>query len=471
MAIKFGTEGWRGRISRDFCFEGVRRATAALAHCLEEDKTARKGVAIGYDRRFLSDEYAAEAAGTLAARGIRVRLCPEPIPTPVLSWAVKNEGLAAGIMITASHNPPQWNGFKIKGPHGGPAEDSLNRRVEKLAETLYVDGASIPCEKAGHPLITPISPREGYTKSVFSIIDVEAIRKARLKVVIDSMHGSGAGWTAKLFEEAGCEVSELRSSHDPLFGGVAPEPTKNRIWGLMEEVARSGADFGVANDGDADRLSASDERGHFFSPQRILAIFAWYMKAVKKAPGGVAKAVSATCLIDRLGELYSFPVVTTPIGFKHMSPYLESGSGFFMAGEESGAIGLSCHIPERDGLFNALLMAEIRAVTGLGPRAALQRVFDETGHFTYDRKDVHFLPEEMERVREKIARLDELKTLAGLSVSSIDRLDGVKLVREDGSWLLIRASGTEPLLRIYAEARLGVDVKNLLIAGKEIFDS
>jgi alpha-D-glucose phosphate-specific phosphoglucomutase len=472
MKIKFGTEGWRGVISRDFTFDGVRRVAGALADFLHEENSAGKGVAIGYDRRFLSAEYAAECAGVLAARNIPVRLAEEYLPTPVLSFAVRDENLAAGLMITASHNPPEWNGIKIKGPQGGPASPELVSRVEKILGDSFGPEREVEClsleEGRERGLVTALDPRKSYLEAVFRIIDFEAIKKARLRVAVDSMHGCGAGWTADILRDLGCEVTELNGSGDPLFGGIPPEPTEERVTALLTLMKSGVFHFGVANDGDADRLSAVDERGDYFSPQRIIAIFAKYLKTLRKMEGGAVKAVSATSMLDRLGERYGFTVLTTPVGFKHMSPYMSPGSGYFMAGEESGAIGVTSHLPERDGVFNSLLLAEIAAVTGLGPRGYLEEIFREIGPFDYGRLDLRFPREEMKGVHERVASIKAEGDLAGKRIASVDNLDGRKIFREDNSWLLIRVSGTEPLLRIYAEASDKGEVEKLIRAGKEL---
>ncbi|PLX41900.1 MAG: phosphoesterase [Deltaproteobacteria bacterium] len=470
--ITFGTEGWRGEVARDFTFEGVRRVTAALADFLNEEGSAQKGVAISFDRRFLAEEFAKESARVLAARGIKVHLSRSYLPTPVLSWSVREYGLASGVMITASHNPPEWNGFKIKGPHGGPEYPERVKAIEELLNERYQEGASIPVigfeEARESGLILDLNPRKEYLEWVSGLIDFEMIRQSAPRIAVDSMHGCSAGWTADILRSWGCTVSEINASSDPLFGGTPPEPKSGNLTELMALVKESDFILGIASDGDGDRLAAVDEKGNFFSPQRIMALFAKYLKEERGMDGGVVKAVSATVLLDLLAKAGGYKVITTPIGFKNMSPHMTPGAGIFMAGEESGAIGVTEHLPERDGIFNALLLTEIVSKYGMGPRGAIESIFKELGHFTFDRLDTRFDRSLMESISERVKNLPSPVELCGLPVTRVERMDGVKIFRDDNSWLMVRVSGTEPLLRLYAEGRSEEDVERLLQEGKKL---
>ena len=471
-SIAFGTEGWRGELARDFTFEGVRRVTAALADFLKEEGSAQKGVAISFDRRFLAEDFARESAQVFAARGIRVHLSSTYLPTPVLSWSVRRYGLASGVMITASHNPPEWNGFKIKGPHGGPEYPERVKAIEKLLNKRYPEGGSIELvvleEARERGLIVELNPRAEYLKWVSNLIEIETIKERAPRIAVDSMHGCSAGWTADILRSWGCSVTEINSAADPLFGGTPPEPKPANLMELMAIVGEGDFLLGLASDGDGDRLSAIDERGEFFSPQRILALFAKYLKEERGMPGGVVKAVSATIMLDLLAKAGGYKVITTPIGFKNMSPHMTQGAGIFMAGEESGAIGVTAHLPERDGIFNALLLTEIVSKYGMGPRAAIEDIFSRVGHFTFDRLDTRFERSRMESVTRRVENLEPPEELCGLPVTRVDRMDGVKIFRDDNSWLMVRVSGTEPLLRLYAEGRTGEEVKLLLKEGKKL---
>ena len=471
MRIRFGTDGWRGVISRDFTFANLRRVVWAIASALEETGQAGRGVAVAFDRRFLSDQYAAEAAGVLGARGIPVRLGAQSLPTPVLSWAVKHQRLAGGIMITASHNPPEWNGLKFKEPFGGSSRGAVNERIEALLWESAPPGDRIPCldarECRQRGLLEDLDAWEGYAAGVRRFIDFEVIRRARLRVAVDSMHGSGSPWLRTLLEEAGCQVAELHADANPGFRGVAPEPIEARVPELMGLVAREGFHLGLINDGDADRIGAVDERGRFFSSQRILAAFARYLREVKGLPGDLAKTVSATSMLDLLASRYGLELVLTPVGFKHIGEVMLERE-ILVGGEESGGIGISAHLPDRDGVLNGLLLVEIVARTGMGLREYVQGIFDDVGYFAYDRVDVPIAPEEAQAVRGRVSRLGGLGRLAGLPVRRVVTLDGMRFEREDHSWLLIRPSGTEPLLRIYAEARSRPEVEALLREGRRL---
>jgi phosphomannomutase len=470
MKIRFGTDGWRGVMARDFTFANVRRVAAAIGAYLEGEGTAARGVAVAWDRRLLSDRFAAEAAGVLAARGIPVRLARRPEPTPLLSWAVRHQGLAGGIGVTASHNPPEWNGLKFKESFGGAARASVSRKIEECLEQLPPP-AEIPCLSLEYArargLVSDLEAWEGYREALARLVDFEALRRARPTVAVDAMHGCGAPGIRRLLEEAGCRVVELRGEWNPGFGGISPEPLEVNLPGLMAAVRDRGCALGVANDGDADRIAAVDERGRYFSPQRILAVLLRYLREVKGLPGGAVKAVSATSLVDLLAARYGLDVTLTAIGFKHIGEVMLERP-VLIGGEESGGIGIPAHLPERDGLLNGLLLVEIVARTGLGLRAYLQEIFDQVGYLTYDRLDLPLEPGAAEGVRARVAGLDLPAVLAGGRVAQVLRLDGTRILRDDASWLLIRPSGTEPLLRIYAEARSREEVRELLAAGRRL---
>lgn len=471
MTIGFGTDGWRGVISREFTFNNVRRVAAAIGSYLIEERLADKGVAVGYDRRFLSGEYAAEAAGVLGAMGIPTKLAPKDAPTPLVSWAVKKQDMAGGIMITASHNPPQWNGVKFKESFGGSSRGVVNKRIEKFLLDEIPDGSQIKCLSVGEMrekgLADDLNADESYAAGVKSLIDFDAIRKAKLKVAVDCMHGCGTPWIKNFLLEAGCEVVELHAESNPGFRGVPPEPIGPNLGELMNVVAKEKCDLGLATDGDADRIGAVDERGENFSSQRIFASLLRYAKEVKGLDGDVAKTVSATSMIDLLAEKFGMDIVLTPIGFKYIGEIMLERD-ILIGGEESGGIGLSAHLPERDGILNALLLTELVAKTGKGLRAYIQETFNEIGYFTYDRIDVHLDPATMEKVRVQLTSMDGVDRLGGRSVTKIMKLDGIKFLLNDWSWLLLRPSGTEPVLRLYAEGRSKEDVKTLLAEGRRL---
>lgn len=468
--IRFGTDGWRGVMGGEFTAANVRRVALALALKLEREGSAGKGVAVGYDRRLDSGRFAAEFAGVLAVRGIPVLLPADYLPTPVLSFAVASRGLAAGVMVTASHNPPEYNGIKLKENYGGPSTAETNAAIEALLASEAVDGDAIPAltlkdgEKRG--VVGPLDCRAAYEMKLRRLVDFEKAGRAGT-VAFDAMHGCGAGWTDDFLSSCGCTVRPLRTEYDPGFGGFGPEPVEERLGGLMAAVSGGGARLGLANDGDADRIAAIDERGRFFSPQRILAVFTRYLWEAKGHKGAIAKTVSATALLDLMARKYGCEVFETPIGFRHTARLMTERE-ILIGGEESGAVGIGAHLPERDGVANALLLAEICGATGRGLREYAQEIFDEFGYFTYKRRDLRPGQEEIAAARKLTADLDAPSSLCGLAVEKTVRTDGLKFVRSDSSWLLIRPSGTEPLLRIYAEARSEAEVGELLEEGTRL---
>ncbi|GAB6064670.1 phosphoglucomutase/phosphomannomutase family protein [Deferrisoma palaeochoriense] len=470
MKIRFGTDGWRGVIARDFTFENVRRVAAAVASYLEAEGLAGRGVAVGFDRRFLSGAFAEEAAGVLAARGIRVWVAPTPVPTPVVSWAVRHRGLGGGLMITASHNPPEWNGVKFKEHLGCAARSATSAKIEAALARIEGPVDCIgPAEARRRGLWEPLEVWDAYREAVWGFVDREAIRRAGLTVVLDAMHGCAHPWLPMLLEEAGCEVEVLRAEENPGFGGVAPEPLEDRLGDLAGRVRERGGALGLANDGDADRIGAVDERGRYFSTQRIFALILHHLLEERGLRGRVVRSASGTVMADLLARRRGLPVLETPIGFKFIGEALLE-PGTLIGGEESGGIGIPAFGPERDGLLNALLLAEIVARRGRGLRACLEDVFAETGYFAYDRVDLPLAPERAGAVREALARWPDPPELAGRAVVRVSRTDGLRFERDDDSWLLVRPSGTEPKLRLYAEARGRDEVAALLEAGRHLVD-
>ncbi len=467
--IKFGTDGWRGVISRDFTFENVRWVAQAVVDYLAKEGLDGRGLIVGYDRRFLSREYAEEVASVAAANGVRTFISSRFSPTPAISWAVKERGLGGGIMVTASHNPPRYNGLKFKESFGGSALPETTRIVERLLKERQAKGEAplfIPFDKGiAEGLITPFDPMKNYLRQLRSFVDLDKIRGSGLRVAVDPMHGAGAGFTKAILEEAGLEVKEIRSEENPSFGGVNPEPIDRNLAKLMSMVRDEGYDVGLATDGDADRIGAVDGRGKFFNSHRILTLLMRHLIERKGMKGDVVKTVSATRMVDLLAEKYGIKVYETPIGFKHVCKRMLEG-GILLGGEESGGIGITSHIPERDGILAGLLLVEIMAVNGKRLEEVLEDVFRELGReFHYDRLDLE-VEEDMEGIRKMLEDFHP-SSIAGVAVSFENRRDGTKFIMEDGSWLLIRASGTEPVLRIYAEASSPEEVKDLLEEGRK----
>jgi phosphomannomutase len=466
VEIKFGTDGWRGVIAREFTFDNLARVAQITMEYLRDEGLAEKGVVIGYDRRFLSREFAERTAEIAAGNGISVLFGEEYAPTPAVSWAVRSRGAGAGIMITASHNPARYNGFKIKEWFGGSARPSTTKLLEERLNACEGTGIAIrevPFQQAvAAGKVTLFDPREGYLRQLSSYVDLELIRNAGLKVAVDPMFGAGAGFFPILLPEA----AEIHAGENPGFGGRPPEPTEENLGELAELVKREGFGVGLALDGDADRIGAVDETGEFFSSHRIFTVLLRHLYERKGYRGGVVKTVSTTRMIDLLCEKFGLELFETPIGFKHICELMLERP-ILMGGEESGGLGVINHIPERDGLLMGLLLLEAMAASGKGLRRLLEETMEEIGYFHYRRIDLHIDPEAKEGL---LARLqgEEIPEIAGRRVSGTNFRDGFKFLFDDGSWLLIRPSGTEPVLRLYAEAGEAETVEALLSAAQGI---
>ena len=466
MQILFGTDGWRGVVARDFTFDNLSLVAQATMDYLKREELAAKGLVIGYDRRFLSREFAERVAEIAAGNGIMVWLTDSYAPTPAVSWAVHEKQAGAGVMITASHNPPAYNGFKIKESFGGSARPSTTRKLEQIVaenhhsrrgtEELPFSEALTSGKVQMFDAITP------YLSQLGRYVDLDAIRKAAIPVIVDPMFGAGSGFIPQLLPG----VTEIHGAYNPGFGGRPPEPTEENLDELAEMVRTGGFHAGLALDGDADRIGAVDETGAFFSSHMIFTVLLRHLYERKGLRGGVVKTVSTTRMIDLLAAKYGLQLYETPIGFKHICE-LMLANDILMGGEESGGLGVKGHIPERDGILMGLLLLEAMAMTGKGLRQLLDETMEEIGYFFYRRID---LPINAAAKAELIARLqtDALATIANQEIAEKNFRDGFKFIFSDGSWLLVRPSGTEPVLRLYSEAATSDAVDKLLSAGREL---
>lgn len=466
MQIKFGTDGWRGVIAREFTFDNLGLAAQGLMDYLHLEGLAEKGLVVGYDRRFLSKEFAEKVACVAAGNGIRVLLTDAPAPTPAVSWAVKEHGAGAGVMITASHNPPQYNGFKVKESFGGSARPSTTKVLEEIVEANIAAGKGVreipAAEGREKGLIREFDAKKGYFAQLSRYVDLDRIRKAGIAAVVDPMFGAGAGMLAELVPG----IVEINDAVNPGFAGRSPEPTDEHLEELSRLVATGRYRVGLALDGDADRIGAVDETGEFFSSHRIFTLLLRHLRERKGLTGGVAKTVSTTRMVDLLAQKFGLPLFETPIGFKHICELMLEND-ILMGGEESGGLGVKGHIPERDGVLMALLLLEIMAVTGKGLRQLLDETMEEIGRFYYRRIDLTIDNAVKEAL---VARLkeDRIDAVAGMAVAGKNFRDGFKFLFGDGSWLLIRPSGTEPVLRLYSESGDPATVEKLLAAAREI---
>jgi phosphomannomutase len=461
--IKFGTDGWRARIAEEFTFDNVRLVTRALVAYLEEAGLAAKGVAVGYDNRFQSEDFARAAAEVCAGAGLTTLLTGHSVPSPVLSYAVKNRGLGSGIMITASHNPPDWNGFKIKENFGGSAFPETTQAVEK--QLNKIQGSKIKTQNNSQVPITMFDPDPEYLAKIRSLVNLELIKAGKLRIIIDPMHGSGAGY----FKKLGLPVTEIRGERDPLFGGVNPEPLPVNLEESLSFVRETALKYPgeltacIVLDGDADRLAAIDGAGRFINTHNVFSLLLRHLKVNRKLDGGVVKTFNLTNLIDKLCAKYGQKLAVTPIGFKHIAKKMME-EDIMLGGEESGGMGIKGFIPERDGVLAGLTLLELMATEQKTLAQILDAVMAELGYFYYDRMDLH-----TEQARKIVDHLTAAppRTFAGLKLDRVETLDGLKFNFADESWVLFRASGTEPLLRVYVEGRTPDQVKLILGAGED----
>jgi phosphomannomutase len=466
MQIKFGTDGWRGVIARDFTFDNLSLVAQATMDYLNREGLGNKPLIIGYDRRFMSRDFARRVAEVAAGNGIHVCLTDDYAPTPAVSWAVHDLGAGAGVMITASHNPPEYNGFKIKEAYGGSARPSTTKILEEIVSYNVTNGRRVvecPFDEARRTgMIELFDPRESYFHQLNRYVDLNLIARAGIAAVVDPMYGAGSGFIPRLLNG----VDEIHNSENPAFGGVPPEPIGDNLQELAGLLKAGRYQVGLALDGDADRIGAIDETGEFFSSHCIYTVIMRHLIEHKGLRGGVVKTVSSTRMIDLLAEKYGLPLFETPIGFKHICELMME-KDILMGGEESGGLGVKGHIPERDGILMALLLLEAMAVSGKGLRQLLNETMDEIGHFYYRRVDRRI---ENDAKEELVIRLKEQPPLeiAGRTVVGTNFSDGFKFIFEDGDWLLIRPSGTEPVLRLYSEAASVEQVDRLLRAASVI---
>jgi phosphomannomutase len=447
--IKFGTDGWRAEIAGAFTFANVERVTQAYADYLtSEVKDAAKSLAIvGYDRRFHSENFAQRVAEILAGNDFKIAMFSEAVPTPLVSWAVKDQAAAGGVMITASHNPPHFNGFKIKAPWGGSASPETTAAVEGLVD------ASPPKRKefSNNPDDQRLqNSLQSYRAQIESYVDLDRIKHAALSVIVDPMHGSGGRWVEGFLTGARLKVETIRADRDPLFGGLNPEPIDQNLAPLKARVTATSSIVGLATDGDADRVGAVNERGETMTMHEVVPLLLLHLARERKMTGGVVRTFSQSVLTKRIAGACGLKVYETPIGFKYVAD-LMLREDILMGAEESGGIGVKDHIPERDGVLNSLLLLEAIVTAGRPPSEIVREIHGEFGEFYFGRRDLHM---EVKRGQDFVNKLaaNPPAAIAENKIADLETLDGTKLLFADESWLLFRQSGTEPMLRIYCEA-------------------
>jgi alpha-D-glucose phosphate-specific phosphoglucomutase len=468
--IKFGTDGWRAIIAEDFTFANVRAVAQSVALYLKEEGLAERGLVVGYDTRFASEDFAAAVAEVIAANGIHVYLCDRPAPTPVVGYAILNRKAGGSVVITSSHNPSQWSGFKFRPEYGGSAPPEVLAQIEahipKIVASGNVQGLPLADAKA-QGLVETFDPRPAYRQQVARLVDLEFLRAAGLRAVVDSMHGAAAGYIRGQVSGGKTKVWELRAVRNPMFPGMHnPEPIARNLAPLIQAVRRRQADVGLATDGDGDRLGVVDERGQFLNQHQVFALLAYYLLEVRGQRGPLVKSLTTSRMIQSLGDLYDVPVFETAVGFKFLGPKMIAEDAI-VAGEESGGYAFRGHLPERDGVVSALYFLDLMARRGRRPSELLAELSQKVGPHFYDRIDVQRAPEKVPAIRERLARARPDR-IAGMAVTGSDTTDGFRFHLKDGAWLLIRFSGTEPLMRIYTEVQDEALVAKVLEAGREL---
>ena len=471
MTIKFGTDGWRAVISDTFTFANLRLVAQAIADYVLEDADGHSEVVVGFDTRFLSDRYAAEVARVLAGNGIIAHLTRADAPSPAISYAVVHKEAAAGVMITASHNAPRYNGLKLKADFGGAALPEQADRVEAYL-TRNQEIARWPNvmdyqTALNQNLIRRFDPAWAYYEHLGQMVDLDVISASELRVVADAMYGSGRKCIADMLARTRCRVYEIRGEMNPGFGGIHPEPIGHYLSALAAAIQAHHADVGLATDGDGDRLGAMDGLGNFVDPHHIFALTLQYLVEERGWSGRVVKSVSTTRMVDRLASHYGLPVVETPVGFNHIADHMLNNN-VLIGGEESGGLSIKGHIPEGDGVLMGLLLMEIVAATETPLHELVADLQETFGPAHYARTDMPLrTPISKANMVERLTG-DVPDALGGERVVQTETIDGVKYLLADDSWLLIRPSGTEPMLRVYAEARDHAMVDDLLAYGESV---
>lgn len=447
-AIHFGTSGWRGIIAEDFTFAGVRRASAAIAgHVCAAKKSPV--IIVGYDTRFFSEDFARASASVLRAHGCRVLMCGEATPTPVIAHAILHGKLDGAVNITASHNPAAYNGLKFSGPDGGPALPEVTKDIERRAAALRDDFAS---REHDEPVsdFEPIDPCAPYFEQLRKMIRFDVLSKGKGSFVYDALHGCGAGWLDRILAESGVSVAPIRTNRDVLFDGTGPDPSEDNVSELRKDVVEKHALAGLATDGDADRFGIVDRDGSFVSPNHILGLVFDYLLQTRGFKLGASRSVATTHLLDAVAKLHETQVYETPVGFKYVGPLLREDK-IALGGEESAGMTIRGHLPEKDGILACLLVAEMIAARNTSIADQLRDLFKRVGREYWPiRLNLH-LPEDAQAKLPERLRGD-FKEFTGRRVAHTNRIDGLKLIFENGDWLLLRASGTEPVVRIYAES-------------------
>jgi len=465
--IKFGTDGWRGEIAEDYTFDNVRRAAQGFASYLLEKGFAGGWVVIGHDKRFHSENFAAAASEVLAANGLNVYLTDDATPTPVIAFAVVDKKACGAINITASHNPPTDNGFKVRDPNGGAIDPDGLKRIETLIPDTVEETKRMSLNQAmSENKVVYFDASEAYIANIQKLVDVQKIKDAGFTVLVDAMWGNGAGWFTKLLSGGKTRIIEIHNTRNPSFPEMKrPEPIRPNIDVGLKATVENKADVLLITDGDADRCGIGDENGEFINQLRVYALLALYLLDARGERGDIVKTLSTTTMLNKLGKLYDVPVHETGVGFKYVAPKMMETNAL-IGGEESGGYAFRNNVPERDGILAGLYFLDFMVRTGKKPTELLKMLFDKVGEHFYDRVDTPFSGDR--QTREQMILDAKPKTLGGLKVTDLVTVDGFQFKLEDGGWLLIRFSGTEPIMRVYCETMHEDKVKAILDDGLKV---
>jgi len=468
-AIRFGTDGWRGIIAEDFTFDNVRICAQGVADYLRQSGLGGQGLVIGYDTRFASEDFAAAAAEVIAGNDIRAHLCLRAAPTPVVSHAVPSTQSAGAIVITASHNPGSWSGFKYKSQGGASASNEVTGQIEENVARIIHDNQikRLPLDKAlKKGLVDYFDPSPVYLRRLNELINLEGLRRQRLKVICDPMYGAGAGYFKTLLQGGDMEISEINSERNPSFPEIQPEPIAKNLTKLSRLVVEEEAHVGLALDGDADRIGVIDEKGDFLNQHQVFALLCLYLLELRGERGAMIKTLTSTEMISKLGEIFNVPVYETSVGFKYVAPLMEQQDAI-IGGEESGGYGFRGHVPERDGILAGLYFLDLMVKTNQTPSQLLDYLYGKVGPHYYERVDSPIFRNRRQKIVDHLSSSSP-DTIAGVRVTKKDTTDGFRFFLVDDSWLLIRLSGTEPLLRLYSEAKSLERARELLDEGKNL---
>jgi phosphomannomutase len=465
--IRFGTDGWRGRIAADYTYDNVRRCTQGFASYLLDGGKKGETVVVGYDRRFSSEYFAAAAAEVLAANGLGVRLTDGPAPTPVISYSVVAQGAVGAVNITASHNPPTDNGFKVRDAQGGAIAPQGLSEIEARIPAIE-EVRRLPFQEAlDQKKVELFDPVPAYIAQLEGLLDVTPIKDAGLTILVDPMWGSGAGWFPHLLKGGKTKVIEIHAERNPLFPEMTrPEPIPPNVDVALARIRQVGAQVAIINDGDADRVGLGDEKGKFINQLQVYALLAMYFLEVRGERGPIVKTLSTTSMLNKLAKIYNVPVYETGVGFKYVAPKMLETEAM-IGGEESGGYAFRGHVPERDGILAGLYLLDLMVRLDKTPSALIDHLYSQVGPHYYDRIDRRFPADRRDQTRERIENAGP-STIGGLGVTGLDTTDGFKFGLADGGWLLIRFSGTEPVIRVYCETTEEDRVQPILEDGLRI---